>query len=126
MTEQKNNEIVSNNVVKVEHSREYNCCKHSYESLITTTKAFVFNFNNLTQEEKILFKSLQTYIKQLQKCIDTLKPQQRQKTVKNIEEVKEIKEIKETIDTTETIIKSKSKPKSKPKKSIPNTQKTEE
>ena len=75
---------VSKNVDKVEHTREFTCCKHSYESLITTTKAFVLSFNNLYQEEKASFKSLHAYVKQLQKCMDSLKTQQTQQTQKSV------------------------------------------
>ena len=116
MTEQEITEVASKTVDKVDHTREYNCCKHSYDSLITTTKAFVFNFNNLSQEEKASFKSLQTYIKQLQKCMDTLKPQQTPRTVKKTEKTEETKETKETKETTIEV---------KPKRSTSKTPKSE-
>lgn len=102
MTEQEINEVALKTVDKVEHTREYNCCKHSYESLITTTKAFVFNFNNLSQEEKASFKSLQTYIKQLQKCMDTLKPQQTPRLVKKTDKTEKTDEVKETTTEVKT------------------------
>lgn len=101
MTEE-NNEVASKTVDKVDHTKEYNCCKHSYDSLIATTKAFVFNFNNLTPEEKVSFKSLHTYIKQLQKCMDVLKPQQTLKSSKKTEETNENSEVKVKRSTSRT------------------------
>jgi hypothetical protein len=80
MTELEIINIASKNIDKLENTREYNSCKLSYDSVISTTKAFVFNFNNLSQEEKVLFKSLHIYIKQLQKCMDSLKSQQVEKS----------------------------------------------
>jgi hypothetical protein len=40
---------------------------------MASTKSFVNNFNNLSQEEKLEFKSLNNYVKQLEKCMATLR-----------------------------------------------------
>ena len=54
---------------KPERSVNYVTSRLSYECLISSTKSFVHNFANLTSEEKMEFKSLATYVKQLEKCL---------------------------------------------------------
>ena len=66
MAEQKNIPKVEE---KQEHSKDYNICKLSYDCLMASTKSFVQNFNNLTVEEKIEFKCMGNYVKQLEKCM---------------------------------------------------------
>lgn len=46
----------------------------SYDCVISSIKAFVNNFNNITEEEKKEYKSMQTHIKSLDKCMSVLKP----------------------------------------------------
>lgn len=41
----------------------------SYECLMSATKSFVHNFATLTDEERAEYKSLATYVKQLDKCL---------------------------------------------------------
>ena len=55
-------------VVKKVRSENFNSCKISYDSFISITKLFTYNFNKLTEEEKLEFKSLNNYLKQLSKC----------------------------------------------------------
>ena len=57
------------NTPKVERSANYVVSRLSYDSLISATKLFVHNFNSLSEEEKLEFKSLTTYVKQLEKCL---------------------------------------------------------
>lgn len=52
-----------------ERSANYAVCKLSYECLLSATKSFVHNYANLSDEEKLEFKSLSTYVKQLEKCL---------------------------------------------------------
>jgi hypothetical protein len=62
---------VEQNVSKLSHkekSAAFVTCKLSYDCLLSSTKSFYHNFNKLTDEEKTEFKSLSTYIKQLEKC----------------------------------------------------------
>lgn len=54
---------------KQERSREYVNCRLSYDCLMASTKAFMNSFNVLSKEEKIEFKSLTNYVKQLEKCV---------------------------------------------------------
>ena len=56
-------------IPKVERSAAYVVSRLSYDTLISSTKMFVHNFNVLTEEEKAEFKSLATYVKQLEKCL---------------------------------------------------------
>jgi hypothetical protein len=58
---------------KAERSPLYVTCRLSYDSLMTSTKSFVHNFNNLSVEEKTEFKSLNNYVKQLEKCVAVVK-----------------------------------------------------
>lgn len=66
MTEQIN---TATNTSKPERSANYLVSRLSYECLISSTKSFVHNFNSLSDEEKTEFKSLATYVKQLEKCL---------------------------------------------------------
>jgi hypothetical protein len=65
MTEQ----TMPTNTVKSERSDKYVISRLSYDCLISSTKSFVHNFNLLSDEEKMEFKSLATYVKQLDKCL---------------------------------------------------------
>jgi len=58
---------------KIERSQNYTNTRLSYDCLMASTKSFVNNFNLLTVEEKAEFKSLATYVKQLEKCMTILK-----------------------------------------------------
>lgn len=74
-----------------EKSAAFVTCKLSYDCLLSSTKSFYHNFNKLTDEEKTEFKSLSTYIKQLEKCsvknkIKVFKPK---KSVQELEQVQE-------------------------------------
>jgi hypothetical protein len=71
------------NTPKPERSYNYVTCRLSYDCLISSTKSFVNNFNNLTQEEKSEFKSLNNYIKQLDKCMISLRNDVQLKTSNN-------------------------------------------
>jgi hypothetical protein len=66
MTEQTNTPV---NTSKPERSANYVISRLSYDCLISSTKSFVHNFNSLSDEEKLEFKSLVTYVKQLEKCL---------------------------------------------------------
>lgn len=55
-------------IVKKVRSENFNSCKISYDSFISITKLFIYNFNKLSEEEKLEFKSLNNYLKQLSKC----------------------------------------------------------
>ena len=78
MTEQM--ETVTN-TSKTDHSEKYACCRLSYDCLMASTKSFVNNFNNLTPEEKQQFKSLHNYVKQLEKCMLTIRTNQSKITI---------------------------------------------
>lgn len=56
-------------IQKTERSANYVVSRLSYDTLISSTKMFVHNYNVLTEEEKSEFKSLATYVKQLEKCL---------------------------------------------------------
>lgn len=58
---------------KKEHSKDYVNCKLSYDCLMASTKSFIHNFNNLTINEKLEFKCMGNYVKQLEKCMLTIK-----------------------------------------------------
>lgn len=60
-------QIVSKLSLK-EKSATFVTCKLSYDCLLSSTKSFVHNFSQLTDDEKTEFKSLATYIKLLDKC----------------------------------------------------------
>lgn len=57
------------NTSKPERSANYVVSRLSYDCLISATKSFAHNFNTLTDDEKMDFKSLATYVKQLEKCL---------------------------------------------------------
>jgi hypothetical protein len=94
MTEQVQVEQIEQIVSKLSHkekSAAFVTCKLSYDCLLSSTKSFYHNFNKLTDEEKTEFKSLSTYIKQLEKCsvknkIKVFKPK---KSVQELEPVQE-------------------------------------
>ena len=56
-----------------ERSLNNTTCRLSYDCLISATKGFVHNFSNLTAEEKLEYKSLTNYVKQLEKCVAVYK-----------------------------------------------------
>jgi hypothetical protein len=58
---------------KVERSSTYQSCRLGYDCLMASTKSFVHNFSLLSDEEKAEFKSLNTYVKQLDKCMSNLR-----------------------------------------------------
>ena len=71
MTEQvqvEQTEQVISKLSPKEKSASFVTCKLSYDCLLSSTKSFVHNFNQLTDDEKSEFKSLATYIKLLEKC----------------------------------------------------------
>jgi hypothetical protein len=70
MTEQS---AVTQSISRNERSKESISCRASYECLMSATKSFVLNFNNLSNEEKAEFKSLVNYVKQLHRCIEIIK-----------------------------------------------------
>jgi hypothetical protein len=65
--------VSTSSATKNERSQNYISCRLSYDCLMSSTKSFVNNFNNLSQEERLEFKSLNTYVKQLEKCMGTLR-----------------------------------------------------
>lgn len=109
---------VEQNVSKLspkEKSNTFVTCKLSYDCLLSSTKSFINNFNYLTDDEKLEFKSLATYIKLLDKCsvknkIKVFKPK---KTVQEPAQ-KPIKEQEEPIQ--EPVEDKSSKRSTKPKK----------
>lgn len=56
-----------------ERSLNNTICRLSYDCLLSATKGFVHNFSNLTTEEKLEYKSLANYVKQLEKCVAVYK-----------------------------------------------------
>jgi hypothetical protein len=58
---------------KPERSRDFTNCKYNYDCIMTATKAFCYNFNILPANEKVEFKSLNNYVKLLEKCIVAIK-----------------------------------------------------
>jgi hypothetical protein len=60
---------LSTTSVAKERSLNNTTCRLSYDCLISATKSFVHNFSNLTTEEKLEYKSLTNYVKQLDKCV---------------------------------------------------------
>ena len=66
---------------KVERSALFQSTKLGYECVMSSTKSFVHNFNQLPEEEKAEFKSLNTYVKQLEKCMSSLKNSHQQRPV---------------------------------------------
>ncbi len=60
-------QVVSKQTPK-ERSAPFVTCKLSYDCLLSSTKSFVHNFSQLTDDEKTEFKSLATYVKLLDKC----------------------------------------------------------
>lgn len=58
---------------KEERSRDYINCKLSYDCLMSSTKSFIHNFNNLTVNEKLEFRCMGNYVKQLEKCMVVIK-----------------------------------------------------
>ena len=75
---------ITTTATKVERSVNFVNGKLSYDCLIASTKSFVHNFSNLTQEEKTEFKSLNTYIKLLDKCLSTLQNSEKIKRVQKV------------------------------------------
>jgi hypothetical protein len=65
--------VSTSSAPKGDRSNTYVSCRLSYDCLMASTKSFVHNFNNLSQEEKLEFKSLNNYVKQLEKCMVTLR-----------------------------------------------------
>lgn len=94
MSEQETRE----SIVKSERSKENATCRLSYECLMSSTKSFVHNFSNLTDSEKIEFKSLETYVKHLQKCITTIK----NLSVQNTQPNKVVLKVNKASKTVET------------------------
>lgn len=123
-------EQVDQNVSKLslkEKSNAFVTCKFSYDCLLSSTKSFYHNFNQLTDDEKKEFKSLATYIKLLEKCsvknkIKVFKPKKSvQEPIQEIvqETVKEtVKEtVQEVVDDVKQVEEKKvSKRQSKSKK----------
>jgi hypothetical protein len=66
-------QTVTSTTTKADRSTNYISSRLSYDCLMASTKSFVNSFNSLTQEEKQEFKSLNTYVKQLEKCMTTLR-----------------------------------------------------
>lgn len=93
---------------KIERSQNYTNTRLSYDCLMASTKSFVNNFNLLTTEEKVEFKSLATYVKQLEKCMIVLKNSPVKPTQRNQKEkvlVPETEVIEELV--LESVSKSK-------------------
>jgi len=65
--------VTTSSAPKAERSNANVSCRLSYDCLMASTKSFVNNFNNLTPEEKLEFKSLNNYVKQLEKCMLSLR-----------------------------------------------------
>ncbi len=60
-------------VAKVERSQANTTCRLAYDCLVSSTKSFGHNFNLLSDEEKLEYKSLMTYVKQLTKCAESFR-----------------------------------------------------
>ena len=82
MTEQ---QIITPQVSKQERSLNYVSTRLGYDCLISSTKSFVHHFNSLTDEEKTEFKSLATYVKQLEKCLQPKQIKQTNRRKKTVE-----------------------------------------
>jgi len=87
-------------VSKQERSASYVSTRLGYECLISSTKSFVHHFNSLTDEEKTEFKSLTTYVKQLEKC---LQPKQIKQTNRQKKPVKSSETSTVVQETTQTV-----------------------
>ncbi len=74
------------NTSKPERSSNYVVSRLSYDCLISATKSFAHNFNTLTDDEKMEFKSLATYVKQLEKCLPSKQNKQVSKPKKVVVE----------------------------------------
>ena len=82
---------------KLERSTNNTIARLSYDCLISSTKSFVSNFSNLTDDEKLEFKSLSTYIKQLEKCLPS-------KQSRSVVRVKKTVETPAVVESTETVV----------------------
>ena len=58
---------------KVDRSNNYVNCKLGYDSLIVSIKSFVHHFNTLSDDEKTEFKSLNSHVKLLDKCLEVVR-----------------------------------------------------
>jgi hypothetical protein len=58
---------------KVERSSANQVCRLSYDTLMSASKNFIYNFSFLTDEEKGEYKSLGNHVKQLNKCMESIK-----------------------------------------------------
>lgn len=85
---------------KQERSHEYTNTRMSYDCLMSATKSFIYNFQNLSLEEKLEFKSLANHVKQLDKCMSVIRENAKQ----NISKVNTKPKTKKTESTIETVI----------------------
>jgi len=76
-------------VTKPERSANNTNTRLSYDCLVSATKSFVHNFASLTEEERTEFKSLATYVKQLEKCLPS-KNRIVSRPVKNVVKVEQV------------------------------------
>jgi hypothetical protein len=85
----------------------------SYDCLMSATKSFVHNFASLTEDEKQEYKSLATYVKQLERCLPNKSGSvvQRKKVVSPVvpDSVPVSVSVEETV--SEPVKKSRKKPK---------------
>jgi len=89
MSEQTNAPV---NTSKPDRSANYVVSRLSYDCLISSTKSFIHNFNFLSDEEKLEFKSLTTYVKQLEKCLPSKQNRQVSKPKKVVVQLVESQE----------------------------------
>ena len=110
MTEQT---IPAVNTSKQDKSANYVVTRLSYDCLISSTKSFVHNFNSLSDEEKLEFKSLATYVKQLEKCLPSKQNKQVSKPKKVVAPVETLEPVKVAEEKVVEPVQQKSAKKSK-------------
>lgn len=89
----------------------------SYDCLMSATKSFVHNFASLTEEEKQEYKSLATYVKQLERCLPNKSGSviQRKKAVSPVVQETDPVSVLVSVSVEETVSEPVKKSRKKPK-----------
>jgi hypothetical protein len=58
--------------VQTERSANHKSARLAYDTLIASTKSFCHHFEGLSESERAEFRSLGSYVKSLQKCLNTV------------------------------------------------------
>ena len=109
---------------KAERSQTYISCRLGYECVMASTKTFVNSFNNLTMEEQLEFKSLNNYVKQLEKCMSTIRNNSKNPAKVQTVQSSELEQsvIPVSAEQTEQSVSRKKSKKMKPKDVSPTAQ----